>query len=220
MIMKTGYIWFLLAGILASAGCDSAYYGVMEKFGHHKRDILVDRVRDAQEAQKDAKEQFQPALDQFQTILGVTEGDLDTKYRTLNAELERSQDRASTVKDRIAKVEDVSEALFDEWNKELSQYSDARLRASSQQKLDLTRRRYDQYITAMKRAESRLDPVLTVFSDQVLYLKHNLNAQAIGSLQNELVSVEADVSALVRDMEASISEADTFIKALADESGE
>lgn len=205
---------FLLVCLLVMAGCESQYYGVMEKFGRHKRDILVDRVRDSQDAQQQAKEQFQSALEQFRTVVSTPEGNLDEKYRMLNAELERSQDRAQTVKNRIAKVEDVSKALFDEWKEELNEYSDERLRASSQQKLEMTQRRYEQYMEAMKRAESRLDPVLTVFHDQVLYLKHNLNAQAIGAIQNEMMTVDADVSALVKDMETSIIEADTFIKAM------
>jgi len=207
---------FLLLGILAAAGCKSAYYGTMEKFGVHKRDILVDRVRDARDAQQQAKEQFQSALEKFRSVVSVPEGDLSAKYRTLNSELERSRTRAEAVQNRIAKVEEVSKALFDEWKKELREYSDERLKSSSQQKLDATRRRYDQYMDVMKRAESRIAPVLNVFNDQVLYLKHNLNAQAIGSLQSEIVTVEADVSALVRDMEASITEADSFIKAMAE----
>jgi hypothetical protein len=68
----------------------------------------------------------------------------------------------------------------------------------------------------MQRAEAKIEPVLAVFRDQVLFLKHNLNAQAIASLQQELVTVETDVAALVRDMEASIAEADAFLKTMAE----
>ena len=63
----------------------------------------------------------------------------------------------------------------------------------------------------MKRAERKIDPVLNAFRDQVLYLKHNLNAQAIASLQSELVSIESDVARLIKEMDASIREANEFI---------
>ena len=66
-------------------------------------------------------------------------------------------------------------------------------------------------MTAMHRAEAKIEPVLTPLRDQVLFLKHNLNAQAIASLQSELGRVEGDVSALIREMEAAIREADAFI---------
>ena len=57
-------------------------------------------------------------------------------------------------------------------------------------------------------------PPLAAFRDQVTFLKHNLNAQAIASLETQVVSIETDVKKLVADMEASIAEADSFIKTL------
>ncbi|MBT8332743.1 MAG: DUF2959 domain-containing protein, partial [Deltaproteobacteria bacterium] len=77
-----------------------------------------------------------------------------------------------------------------------------------------TKRQYAQLIGAMKRAERKIDPVLNAFRDQVLYLKHNLNAQAIASLQSELVSIESDVARLIREMDASIKEANSFIASM------
>ena len=66
----------------------------------------------------------------------------------------------------------------------------------------------------MKRAEKKIDPVLTIFKDQVLYLKHNLNAQAISSLKGELRTIESDVSVLVDAMQQSINEANSFINTM------
>jgi hypothetical protein len=66
----------------------------------------------------------------------------------------------------------------------------------------------------MKRAEAKLEPVLRPMRDQVLFLKHNLNAKAIGALGDELTSVQMNVDALLRDMQSSIEEADRFIEAM------
>ena len=57
-------------------------------------------------------------------------------------------------------------------------------------------------------------PVLAAFRDQVLFIKHNLNMQAISSLQQENVLIEQDVAALIQEMESSIREAEQFIQAL------
>ena len=111
----------------------------------------------------------------------------------------------------------MSEALFDEWEDELDQYSSAGLREDSRRKLKETRRDYERLIKAMKKAEKKIQPVLAAFHDQVLYLKHNLNAQAISSLRNELVVIEDNVAGLVREMEVSIREAEQFIQALKQE---
>ena len=205
---------FACIGIFLSIGCSQVYYDTMEKFGYHKRDLLVSDVEKARDAQQDAKEQFKSALERFTTVLNFQGGKLQDKYNTLNTEYETSQARAQAVRNRIASVESVSEALFEEWEAELKQYSSANLRKSSQSKLSQTRKQYTQLIKAMKRAESKMDPVLAKFKDQVLFLKHNLNAQAIASLKSELGSVESNIQVLIKEMEASIKEADSFITAM------
>ena len=195
-------------------GCESTYYKTMETMGYHKRDIMVDRVEDARDAQEEAKEQFESALEQFSSVLGFHGGNLEEKYDQLKDEYDESVIKADAVRSRIAAVENVAEDLFAEWQEELNQYSSSSLRRSSARKLRETKRKYAQLIGAMKRAERKIDPVLSAFHDQVLYLKHNLNAQAIASLQSELTSIETDVARLIKEMEASIKEANSFISSM------
>ena len=199
---------------LALAGCQKAYYATMEKVGYDKREILADRVDNARESQQDAKEQFASALERYKSVIAFDGGDLETKYETLNDEYETSEARAEDVRDRIASVEDVAEALFDEWAEEITQYTSPKLKRDSQQKLAATKSRYNALIRAMKRASAKMDPVLAAFKDQTLYLKHNLNAKDVAALEGELTSIRSDVDDLIKEMEKSIAEADAFIKTL------
>jgi len=203
--------------ILITGGCQKAYYSTMEKFGVHKRDIMVDRVEAARDSQQQAKEQFRSALEKFSLVLNYEGGELERKYKTLQAEYNESEAKADEVRARITAVEDVSEALFDEWENELDQYTNKSLKRDSEKKLVQTRRQYDQLIKAMRRAEAKIDPVLKAFRDQVLYLKHNLNAQAVASLKSELAGVESDTAALIKEMEKSIGEANSFIRTMLEE---
>ena len=66
----------------------------------------------------------------------------------------------------------------------------------------------------MRKAEEKTTPVLSAFRDQVLFLKHNLNMQAIGSLELESTEIQQNVSDLIKDMEVSIAEARTFLEEL------
>jgi septal ring factor EnvC (AmiA/AmiB activator) len=207
----------LCAVLLMLSGCQSTYYKTMEAFGYHKRDLLVERVEDARDAQQDAKEQFQSALEKFSAVVNFSGGELKEKYTELKTELESSESKTKAVRKNIRDVEDVSNALFKEWESELNQYANDNLRRASKMKLEQTRQRYAPLIGTMKRAEAKIEPVLSVFRDQVLFLKHNLNAQAIASLQDELVSVEADIASLIKEMDTSIAEANAFIKAMANE---
>jgi hypothetical protein len=207
----------LTSFLFYSTGCQKAYYKTMEAFGKQKRDILVSRVEKARDAQQDTKKQFQTALEKFSSVVNVPGSELQNKYNQLKAELDKSEASASAVSSRIADVESVTKALFKEWNSELDQYTNKELRRSSEQKLKQTQARCDQLIGSMKQAERKMEPVLAAFRDEVLFLKHNLNAQAVASLQGELVSIESNVSSLVKDMDASIAEANKFISTMAAE---
>jgi septal ring factor EnvC (AmiA/AmiB activator) len=204
----------LLVMSLLLCGCGRMYYSTMDRLGYHKREMLVDRVQDARDAQEEAKQQFQSALEEFTAVTRFQGGDLEKLYNRLKDQLDRSESKAQAVSKRIEDVERVGEALFKEWESELDQYSSAELRRLSEDKLRQTRLRYARLVAAMRSAEMKIEPVLTAFRDQVLFLKHNLNARALASLQNELTSIETDVAGLVREMEASIAEANAFIETM------
>ena len=211
---KSGIVAVCAAVLICLTGCQKAYYSTMEAFGKHKREILVDRVVDARDAQNEAKEQFSSALEEFSSVLNFQGGDLEAKYEKLKSEYNRCESRANAVKGRIRSIKDVADALFREWEQELEQYTSPTLKSKSEQKLRITKNRYAKLIDAMERAESKIQPVLAAFKDQVLFLKHNLNAQAIASLQNELDTMESEIAALIKEMERSINEADMFIQSM------
>jgi len=193
------------------AGCESTYYDAMEHFGIHKREILIDRIEDAQTAQEQGQEQFKDALEQFQAVVDFDGGDLEVIYNKLNSEYEDSLDAAETIRERIDGVESVAEALFSEWETELNEYSSATLKRDSKRQLEQTRKRFDQLMSAMQKAERTIDPVLASLKDNVLYLKHNLNALAIASLKSELSTVNKDVTTLIEAMQTAINESSAFI---------
>ena len=202
---------FLLAAL---TGCSSSYYSAMEQFGIEKRDILVDRIDDTQEAQEDAKEQFVSALDKYRSVVNVDGGELEEVYDQLNDEYERCEADAKKVSDRIGSVSSVAEDLFEEWEKEIGDFSNASMATKSRSLLRETQAEYKTMFAAMKRAEASMEPVLVMFKDQVMFLRHNLNARAIGALKGELSNIEQATATLIADMERSINEASTFIDSM------
>lgn len=205
-------ITLLVVLITALMGCQTAYYSAMEQVGVHKRDILVDRVEEARESQADAQEQFKDALEQFKSVVAFDGGELDKIYNQLQAEYDDSVDAADDVSNRIRKVEQVSEDLFEEWEDELDQYTNQKFRSQSAAKLRTTKVRYKELIRSLKKAEKRMPPVLNALQDNVLYLKHNLNARAIGSLKSEYKGIKSNIDLLIRDMEKAIQDSDRFIQ--------
>ena len=199
---------------LVSAGCASAYYGAMENMGFAKREILVDRVQEARAEQAQTQEVFASALDEFRALVDIQGGDLEKQYDKMNASYQAAEKQAQDVRARIAAVDDVGTRLFKEWEKELDIYESDDLRRRSAQQLTATRVDYDRLLAAMNKAASKMDPVLSLYRDQVLFLKHNLNARAISSLEIEATKIESRVEALVSEMNAAIAEADAFIASM------
>ncbi|KPZ55985.1 hypothetical protein AN391_02441 [Pseudoalteromonas sp. P1-13-1a] len=202
----------VLAITLTLSGCQSAYYSAMEKVGVHKRDILIDRVEETKDSQEESQEEFQSALERLTTLINFDGGELQDAYNQLNDDYESSLAAANEVSSNINKVEDVAEALFDEWSDELEQYKSASLKRESSKKLAATQRQFSQLLRSMRSAESKMEPVLSSLQDNVLYLKHNLNAQAVAAIKGEFTNLKRDIQVLMNDMNKSIADSNEFIE--------
>lgn len=203
---------FLFVIALLATGCSSMYYAGMETVGVHKRDIMVDRVEDVQKSQEEAQKEFKSALEHFGTLVTIKDSNLKEAYEEFNDEYEDAKDAADEVSSNINKLEDVSMALFEEWEDEIVQYSNIKLQEQSKEKLRATRKKYDKMMNSMRKSEQSMGPILATFHDNVLILKHSLNAQAIGALKGEFDSLKENIDTLIAQMNKSIEESDKFIK--------
>ena len=205
----------LACALMVAAGCQTTremYYNAWEKMGYAKRDRLVDNVKAARQEQIDAKKQFATALDQFKSVVNYQGGDLEAMYNKLNKEYTRCESSADAVKSKIASVKNVGTALFDEWKGEIAQMKDdPTLKSKNQELYDKTMLSYNQLVGRMDIAAATMDPVLARFKNRVLFIKGNLNAQAIASLKGTEVELGGDIDKLIKEMNDSIAEADKFI---------
>jgi hypothetical protein len=211
MMTRSRTIVALIALLVLISGCRTAYYSTMERFGIEKRHLLKDNVQKAQKEQQQASEEFKDVLTRIQEIYGFDGGDLEKAYKKLKADYDDCESRANAVRSRIDNVEQIAADLFKEWEQEIDQIGNAEFRRNSSASLYDTKQRFARLHEVMVEAESRLNPVLQKVNDYVLYLKHNLNAQAIGALGQEVDSIQVEVEALIRDMQRSIREADAFL---------
>jgi hypothetical protein len=205
------WIWAIIL-MVAFTGCRNTYYAMWESVGKEKRHLLKDEVAAAREDQAQASEEFKDALTRIKELTGYQGGQLEDAYRRLKGDFEDCQHRAAVIDDRIRNVEQIAADLFAEWEDEIGQMNNATFRSQSRQSLTRTRERYQRLHGSMVQARSRMDPVLARLNDYVLYLKHNLNAQAVGALGAEMASIQSDINVLIRDIERSIKEADAFLQ--------
>ncbi|MDB6035840.1 MAG: repair ATPase [Verrucomicrobiales bacterium] len=212
--MGKRYLVLILSLVVLVTGCKSTYYAAYEKFGVYKRDLLKKKVTAARDGEKEASEQFKDALTKMRELYNFQGGNLDKMYTTLQKEFDQSTAQADTVHKRVKDMEGVAEDLFTEWEKEIGQISTPSMQSASRQQLRDTRSKYESLHASVKNAERSMDPVLTLFRDHVLFLKHNLNAQAVASLKGEAANIQNEISNLITQMNASIAKADEFIKTM------
>ncbi len=215
--MKTALVrslTLLFAFYFLLCGCQTTYYTIWEKLGKEKRHLLKDNVEKAKKEQTLASEQFENVLDRIKHMYGLHGGALETFYEKLSDEYQDCERRAESVRDRIENVKEIASDMFREWAEEIKVISNVNLKSKSKKALTKTRIRYNRLERAMSRAEASMHPVLINLNDYVLYLKHNLNAQAISALGKEVGDIELEVSSLIADMDKSIKEADAFLKAM------
>jgi len=209
--LQIGRARFVCLLLITLTGCASVQYSALEKVGIHKRDILVDRVEDARDAQTETREQLVTAYEELSALVGHEGGELEKKYERLSKEVERSRKATQVLDEHLSDIDRVSQDLFDEWESELNLYSSATLKADQKRKLVLARRQFMTMRDRMQTARNRVDPVMAVLTDNVLFLKHSLNAQALAALRGQTAVLEGQVDALIRDMQVAIEEADAFI---------
>ena len=201
----------LLLAAASLAACSTVKYEALEQVGVYKRDILVDRVEDARDSQSETREELLAAYEELNILIGEEGGELERQYKRLDRKVERSKDAIEELDDHLAAIDEVSADLFEEWEEELAQYNSAALRADQEQKLRESRRQFTSLRQRMQVARDRVDPVMAVLNDNVLYLKHSLNARALDALRGEATALEGKVDALIADMQVAIDEANAFI---------
>jgi predicted nuclease with TOPRIM domain len=205
-------ILLLILCLLAS--CSSLYYRAWEKLGKEKRDLLRDNVIAAREEQKKAGQEFKDALTQLRETYRVPSSKLQKTYDQLKAHYDDLADRYDDLDARISKMHSIATDLFREWRGEADSMQNREFHRRSLEQLAETESRYGQMRAALIRSQDRCKPVLKQFKEYVLFLKHNLNAQAIGGLQAEADDIIEGLSTLIEQMNDSIAETDAFIRTL------
>ncbi len=196
------------------AGCSSAYYSAWEMLGQEKRDLLRSNVESVKQEQQAAADDFEDALERLRSLYDIDGGKLEKTYDKLKGDAEDAEGRAQDIRDRIDKIESIADDLFKEWDQEIGEISNANYRTKSRAKLNETKSKYGDLAASLEKSEASMEPVLTHLNDSVLFLKHNLNAAAIGGLAADMEGIESDIEQLIADMRASINEADDFLNTL------
>lgn len=196
------------------ASCQSAKYAAYERLGVEKRELLKKDVKSVQNQQKENQEDFKDALEQLRKLYGSKGSELEKRYDSIKSEYDDAKSGADTLTNRVEEMDRVAKDLFKEWEGETDQLTTAALKRDSLNKLRETEKRYQVLSRDVHGSEKKMRVVLSKLGEQVIYLKHNLNAESIGTLSSEKSAIEKDINELIGQMEKSIASSEEFNKHL------
>lgn len=216
--MRTLSIFITLLLILNLASCArkirEVKYNAYEMVGLEKRDLFKREVKNVQEEQEETGEAFKDALTKLKEMYDFDGGDLEKQHSKLKSSYENARTEAQDLKERIKNVNEVAGDLFSEWEDEIDEISTKDLRKKSEKQLDKTKDQFKDLQKQMAVAEKKMEPVLTKLKDQVLFLKHNLNAKAIAGLKSESGQIQTEIKSLIKEVEEASKEAEKFIETI------
>ncbi|HXH75613.1 MAG TPA: DUF2959 family protein [Bacteriovoracaceae bacterium] len=207
-------LFFSSCARMVNKAANKAKYSAWEMVGVEKRDLFKTEIGNVKEEQEESGEAFKDALTRLKEISDFDGGDLEKQHTKLNSSYENAQEEAAEVSASIAKVDQVANDLFVEWEGELKELTTQEYKDKSKKQLNDTKARYKVLHAQLKNSEKKIAPVLAKLKDQVLFLKHNLNAKAIAGLKGETARIQTDIKSLMDEMNQSIKQADDFIKTI------
>ena len=66
----------------------------------------------------------------------------------------------------------------------------------------------------LQSVSKKIQPVLVRMNDQMLYLKHQLNAQSLGILQKEMQHIEKGIVNMLHELTKSIAVTEQYINTM------
>lgn len=210
---------FMLMSFLSCArtvekAVNNVKYSAWESIGVEKRDLFKRNVANVKEEQEETGEAFKDALTRLQELYRVEGGKLEKEYKKLQSSYQNAREESGEISQSIEKLDTVANDLFDEWRSEIAEIKTKDLRKKSKEQLSQTKNKYEALHKQLRQSEKKMEPILERLNDQVLFLKHNLNAQAIGGLKTESSRIQSDIEKLMKEMKEASQEADELIESL------
>jgi hypothetical protein len=182
--------------------------------GHERADEHIEKIERASEEMKDVRKHLNEAFEAYHKTLREGTDERRSSYKDLVKALERCEEETKELRKRHREMDEQAEEYFKKWKNSVKDIKNADLERRSEERLEATRRRYREVSMRWKTMGEDYEPVLAELRDQVVYLGHDLNEDAVLSLKEDAAELEELARALFRSMEGFGSTADEYIGGL------
>jgi hypothetical protein len=210
--MSHGRLWRGVA-VLAMLSL-AATAGAQSDEGVKQVERLVKASGNTVKAVADTKLQLVKTLDIYNALMADDAKDRKKLYNSLQKEMENTEKRRATIGEVAATMSAEADTLFKQWTDSAAAIENADLRKKSEERLAATKASYAEIGTVGQKASDLYGPFMKDLQDQVTFLGHDLNAEAVASLKPEAAKINEAASKLIQSIDDTITTANTNIGAL------
>jgi hypothetical protein len=162
----------------------------------------------------ETKVQLMKTMDVYNALMADDATDRKKLYKSVQKEMDNTEKRRMKITEEAAKMKSEADTLFAQWAESAAAIENPDLRKRSEDRLEATKASYAEIEAVGQKAADLYPPFMKDLQDQITYLGHDLNAEAVASLKPEVAKLNEKAQALVRSLDDTIGTANQKISAL------
>jgi len=163
-----------------------------------------------------ARSTVQDAVAALEGIAGGELGeDPAATYGAFIERLEQSEQQAEQLRDAIDPMDDNAKQVFKQWAANLREFTSPSLLKRSEARMEATKERYESVRDSAEEAHEALVAVNKAMRDHALFLGHDLNAESLEAVKDEVSEVARDAGELDGALERCMQSAQSYVSASA-----
>jgi hypothetical protein len=175
---------------------------------------LIKKANAGVESINDTKLQLQKTMEAYNAVLAPDVKDRRDAYKKLQKEVATTEKKRAMVSTRNGEMNVEAGRLFKNWEGSTAAIQDPELRQRSQQRLGQAKARYSEIETNGQGAARLYTPFMKALQDQVTYLGHDLNPEAVATLKPEADKLNAQAKELYSAIDKTTAAANNNISQL------
>ncbi len=179
-------------------------------------DDLLTRVEQVQIEAVLSRDRSRGAFDALMAIVGPQfDGDAVSAHATLVKTVKESTLQAQRLDKSLPPLKKTAAEVFEEWTRSLESFGNTKLRAHSQSRMEETRARCEELVTATVAAQIAYDAFNLDLNDHALFLEHDFNSAAVSAIADQMDQFNYQAAELDKRLEACVNAAKRYIQSSA-----
>jgi hypothetical protein len=210
--MSHGRLWRGVAVLAVLALAATA--GAQTDEGVKQVERLVKASGDTVKAIGETKVQLMKTMEVYNSLFADEATDRRKIYNQIQKEMENTDRRRARISEEAAKMNAEADTLFKGWADSTAAIENPDLRERSEERLNATRASYGEIGTVGQKAADLYAPFMKALQDQITYLGHDLNPEAVASLKPDAEKLNERSDKLIQSIDDTIATANKNIGAL------